>query len=83
MRKKIMVTKTMDMCHAICLFPIMDTLKALEKMTRGQVLEVVLDHPLSLQKMPRNLIRQGHKMLRVQRIEGPKHRVLIEAFGLA
>ncbi len=82
MRKKTAVTKTIDMCRAICLFPIMDTLSALGKMTKGQILEVIIDHPLSLQQMPRNLTRQGHKMVSVQRIEGPKHRLFIEAYGL-
>lgn len=82
MRKKAAVIKSIDMCRAICLFPIADTLSALGKMTKGQILEVILDQPLWLQRMPRNLIRQGHKLLNVQRIEGPKHRLCIEAFGL-
>ncbi len=80
--KKTIIAKTLDACRLICLFPLMDTLAALQKMTKGQVLEVILDQPLWLQRMPRNLIRQGHKLLSVERIEGPKHRLCIEAFGL-
>lgn len=80
--KKTVVARTLDACRLICLFPLMDTLAALQKMTKGQVLEVVLDQPLWLQRMPRNLARQGHRLVSVQRIEGPKHRLWIEAFGL-
>jgi TusA-related sulfurtransferase len=79
---KTVITKTLNACRLICLFPLMDTLAALQKMTRGQILEVILDQPLWLQKMPRNLQRQGHKLMSIERIEGPKHRLFIEAFGL-
>jgi TusA-related sulfurtransferase len=80
---KTVITKTLNACRLICLFPLMDTLAALQKMTRGQILEVILDQPLWLQKMPRNLQRQGHKLMSIERIEGPKHRLFIEAFGLS
>ncbi|HLD94001.1 MAG TPA: sulfurtransferase TusA family protein, partial [Anaerolineales bacterium] len=79
--KKTVIAKTMDLCRLICLFPLMDALAALQKMTKGEILEVTMDQPLWLQKMPRNLARQGHKLISAQRIEGPKHRLLIEAFG--
>jgi len=80
--KKTVIARTIDACRLICLFPLMDTLTALQKMTKGQILEVILDQPLWLQRMPRNLTKEGHKLLSIERIDGPKHRLWIEAFGL-
>jgi len=54
----------------------------LKKMTKGEVLEVLLDYPMSVERIPRNLKKQGHKLISVEQIDGPNHRMLIEAFGL-
>ncbi len=82
MPKTIEVTKTLDACGLICPYPDMDTLATLKHMAKGEILEVFLDYPLSLERIPRNLIKQGHKLLDTQRIEGSKHRMIIEAYGL-
>jgi TusA-related sulfurtransferase len=80
--KKTVIARTLDACRLLCLFPLMDTLAALQKMAKGQMLEVIMDQPLWLQRMPRNLTREGHKIVKLERIEGSKHRLWIEAFGL-
>ena len=82
MKKKFKIGKTLDVRRLLCISPDMDTLRCLEKMARGQILEVICDHPLALQRLPRNLIRKGHKLLYIQRVEGSNHRLFIEAFGL-
>ncbi|MEX1247731.1 MAG: sulfurtransferase TusA family protein [Anaerolineales bacterium] len=82
MEKTITATKTLDVCGLICPYPDMDTLATLKKMVKGEILEVILDYPLSLERIPRNLTKQGHKLLGVERIDGPKHRMFIEAHGL-
>jgi len=82
MPNAITVTKTLDVCGLICPYPDMDTLATLKKMAKGEVLEVILDYPLSLERIPRNLTKQGHKLLSVERFDGPKHRMFIEAHGL-
>jgi TusA-related sulfurtransferase len=45
-------------------------------------LEVLLDYPLSVERIPRNLKKQGHKLLSVEQLGGPNHRLFIEAYGL-
>jgi TusA-related sulfurtransferase len=54
----------------------------LKKMEKGEVLEVLLDYPLSVERIPRNLKKQGHNLLSVEQLDGPNHRMLIEAYGL-
>jgi TusA-related sulfurtransferase len=51
-------------------------------MQKGEILEVLLDYPLSVERIPRNLKKQGHKLLSVEQLGGPNHRLFIEAYGL-
>ena len=82
MSEEITPTKTLDVCGKICPYPDMNTMTTLKKMSKGEVLEVLLDYPLSVERIPRNLKKQSHKLLGVEQIDGPKHRILIEAYGL-
>lgn len=75
-------TKTLDVCGKICPYPDMDTMVTLKKMEKGEILEVLLDYPLSIERIPRNLKKQKHKLLAVEKLDGPNHRMLIEAHGL-
>ncbi len=75
-------TKTLDVCGKICPYPDMNTMTTLKKMGKGEVLEVLLDYPLSVERIPRNLKKQGHKLIEVEQIDGPNYRMLIEAHGL-
>ena len=75
-------TKTLDVRGKICPYPDMDTMTTLKKMEKGEILEVLLDYPLSVERIPRNLQKQKHKLLESEQLDGPNHRLLIEAHGL-
>ena len=75
-------TKKLDVRGKICPYPDMDTMTTLKKMAKGEILEVILDYPLSLERIPRGLKKAKHKLLAVEQIDGPVHRMLIEAYGL-
>jgi tRNA 2-thiouridine synthesizing protein A len=51
-------------------------------MEKGEILEVLLDYPLSVERLPRSAKKWGHKVLSIEALDGPNHRILIEAFGL-
>lgn len=74
--------KTLDVRGEICPYPDVNTMTTLKQMKKGEVLEVLVDYPLSVERIPRSAKKNGHKVLAVERIEGPTHRILIEAFGL-
>ena len=82
MTEEITPTKTLDVCGEICPYPDMNTMTTLKKMQKGEILEVLLDYPLSVERIPRNLKKQGHKLLQDEELGGPNHRFLIEAHGL-
>ncbi len=73
--------KTLDTKGEICPYPDVKTKKTLKKMEKGQILEVLTDYPLSVERIPRTAEKEGHKVLSVEKIEGPEHRILIEVKG--
>jgi tRNA 2-thiouridine synthesizing protein A len=76
------VTKTLDVRGEICPYPDVNTMTTLKQMNKGEVLEVLVDYPMSVERIPRGAKKHGHKVLAVEQVEGPNHRILIEAFGL-
>lgn len=79
MSGEIKVDQTLDVRGEICPNPDVKSMTALEKMEKGQILEVLIDYPLSLERIPRNAENRKHKVLKIEQISGPEHRILIEA----
>lgn len=82
MTEEYQVTKTLDVCGQICPYPDVNSMTTLKKMEKGEILEILLDYPLSVERLPRSATKWGHKVLLVEQLEGPNHRILVEAFGL-
>ncbi|MGQ9834335.1 MAG: sulfurtransferase TusA family protein, partial [Candidatus Villigracilaceae bacterium] len=74
-------TKTIDERGKICPYPDVDTMTALKKMKKGEILEVLIDYPLSVERIPRSAEKNGHKVLSVTQVDGPTHKILIEVLG--
>jgi len=75
-------TKTIDERGKICPYPDVDTMTTLKKMKKGEILEVLIDYPLSVERIPRSAQKNGHKVLKVEHMDGPNHSILIEVLGL-
>jgi len=73
------IDQTLDVRGEICPNPDVKSMTALEKMEKGQILEVLIDYPLSLERIPRNAEKRKHKVLKIEQVSGPEHRILIEA----
>ena len=79
MAAEIKPDKTLDVKGEICPNPDVKTMTTLEKMEKGQILEVLVDYPLSVERIPTSAEKRKHKVLKVEKISGPEHRILIEA----
>ena len=82
MTDEITPTKTIDERGKICPYPDVDTMTTLKKMNKGEILEVLIDYPLSVERIPRSAQKQGHKVLKVEQVDGPNHKIIIEVLGL-
>ena len=79
MTEEIKVDKTLDVRGEICPNPDVKTRVTLEKMEKGQILEVLVDYPLSVERIPRNAENRQHRVVKVEQVSGSEHRILIEA----
>jgi tRNA 2-thiouridine synthesizing protein A len=71
--------EVLDVQGEICPYPDIKTRKKLKQMKAGQILKVVVDYPLSLERIPRNVTAEGHKVLKIEKINGPVHEIYIQA----
>jgi TusA-related sulfurtransferase len=75
------VDEVLDVQGETCPYPDIKTRKKLKQMKPGQILKVIVDYPLSVERIPRNVKAEGHKVLKIERINGPIHEIYIEAAG--
>lgn len=73
--------KCIDERGKICPYPDVDTMTTLKKMNKGEVLEVIVDYPMSIERIPRSAQKWGHKVVLSEPMEGTDHRFLIEVLG--
>ena len=71
--------EVLDVQGEICPYPDIKTRKKLKQMKAGQILKVIVDYPLSLERIPRNVTAEGHKVLKIEKINGPVHEIYIQA----
>lgn len=64
------VTKTLDVRGEVCPVPDVETKRALKKMKPGEILEVLIDYPLSKERIPGTVKKMGHELLEIEEV-GP------------
>ncbi len=72
------ISDSLDVRGEICPYPDIKARKKLKEMESGQVLEILTDYPLSLERIPRSSEKEGHEVLKLEKIDkGPDHRIII------
>lgn len=62
--------KVLDVRGAVCPIPVLKTKEALEGLSKGEVLEVILDYPPAKENVKRFAQSQGHEVLSVEEKSG-------------
>lgn len=70
----------LDLRGVVCPINFVKTKLKLEEMDAGQVLEVIIDAGEPIANVPRSIKEEGHKIIRVDKVEG-HFRLLIEKVG--
>jgi TusA-related sulfurtransferase len=65
-----------DLRGLVCPYPVLLTKKALEELKIGEILEVIVDNPPSLDTVPNSVRASGHKVLEIREVE-PAVQVII------
>lgn len=71
----------LDTQGEICPYPLVMAQREMKKLQPGDVLIVVSDYPLSAENIPRWAQEEGHKVLRVEKVEDALWEIEIEKVG--
>jgi len=75
---KIKPDYTLDLQGEPCPYPLIYSLEILEKMDKGQILELLADCPQSFRSVPEEAVKQGYKLLAGPLKEGPLIRIYLQ-----
>jgi tRNA 2-thiouridine synthesizing protein A len=59
----------LDVRGYVCPYPVIYTRKAIARLKRGEVLEVITDNPPSCENVPRAASEDGHEVMSIERVE--------------
>jgi len=75
---EIKVDKRINIKGQVCPYTFVKSKLAIEDMEVGQVLEILLDYPEASRNVPRSMEEQGHKVLRVDKINDTDWVILVQ-----
>ena len=73
-----MATNKLDITNEHCPMTFVKTKVALSKLSKGEILEVLLSEGEPLDNVPRSAQEQGYEILSVEHVEGKTHKVRIK-----
>jgi TusA-related sulfurtransferase len=66
MGEEFTVDKTLDIRGQICPYTFVRSKLAIEKMSVGEVLEIILDHKPAVENVPKSMENEGQKVLKIE-----------------
>lgn len=72
----------LDLRGVLCPLNFVHTKLKLEEMEEGQLLEVVLDDGEPMRNVPRSVKEEGHRILKVEKLDDSTYKLLIRNGGL-
>ena len=61
------VTESLDLRGEVCPYPDVKSKRKVKKMKSGEVLELIIDYPLSAERVPETMKSMGHNVLSVEK----------------
>jgi len=68
----------LDVMGEVCPVPDVDTKRALKKMKPGEILEVLIDYPMSKERIPETVKKMGHEVLEIEEIGNSEWKIYIK-----
>ena len=65
MGEEFAVARTVDLKGQVCPYTFVRSKLAIEKMSLGEVLEIVLDHKPAVENVPKSMENEGQKVLKI------------------
>jgi TusA-related sulfurtransferase len=72
------ITQTLDCSGDVCPYPDVKSKRKVKKMNSGDVLEILVDYPLSAERIPETMESLGHKVLSVEKPGDSSWKILVQ-----
>ena len=73
------VNETLDCSGEVCPYPDVKSKRKIKKMASGEVLKIIVDYPLSAERIPETMESNGHEVLSVEKTDDSKWEIIIKA----
>jgi len=71
-------TETLDVRGEVCPYPDVKSQRKVKKMKSGEILEILIDYPLSAERIPRSVEKLGHEVLKAEKTGESAWRILVK-----
>lgn len=71
-------TEVLDVRGEVCPYPDVMSQRKVKEMKSGDILEIDVDYPLSVERIPRSLGKMGHEVLKVEKTGESEWRILVK-----
>jgi TusA-related sulfurtransferase len=78
MSSEVKPTQSLDVRGEVCPYPEVMTQKKVKSMKPGEILEILVDYPLSAERIPETVKKMGHEVLKVDKTEASEWKILIK-----
>jgi len=77
MSDQIKADKTLDIKGQVCPYTFVRSKLAIEKMSLGEVLEIITDHRPASENVPKSMENEGQKVLKIEQTAEKEWRILV------
>jgi TusA-related sulfurtransferase len=79
--EKLKITRVLDIRGEVCPYTYVKSKLALEELTDGNVLEIVVDYKPAVVNVPRSLENEGHNVIEVTQINETDWKIVVKKKG--
>ncbi len=78
MKTVVDVTETLDVTGEVCPYPDVKSKRKVKRMNSGEILKIIVDYPLSAERIPETMKKLGHAVLSYDKIGDSEWVIMIE-----
>ncbi|QEE18121.1 sulfurtransferase TusA family protein [Promethearchaeum syntrophicum] len=71
------ITETLDCMGEVCPYPDVKSKRKVKKMNSGNILEILIDYPLSAERIPETMKKLGHEVISVEKKDKSSWQILV------
>ncbi len=72
------ITEKLDLRGEVCPYPDVKSKRKVKKMKSGEVLEIIIDYPLSAERVPETMESMGHEVLSAEKTGTSEWTILVK-----